>query len=203
MSGLPARWARSLAGRWAGRLHDPLLLPGVLVVAVAAAGFVGYRDWQGHRPAEAAGRSARLCHLPTGPDTPLGRLLPDGDQDSEDRTEAVLGDGPRTCVIRIDGRTVLTLTSVGHRGQLALASEAAERPDARTFDAGGLGASWPGGAAAAAGCLTGKDPRYDYVELEIVAGEAARASGGPGGVQADLEQLARAALVETRKEQCS
>ncbi|MGW3227535.1 hypothetical protein [Kitasatospora sp. NPDC001095] len=193
-----------LPGRWAGRLHDPLLLPAVLVVAVAAAGFVGYRDWQGHRPAESAGRSAQLCHLPTGPDTPLGRLLPDGDQDSEERTKSVVGDDPRTCVIRIDGRTVLTLTSVGRRGELALGTEAAKRPDARTFEVAGLGASWPGGAAAAAGCLTGKHDRYDYFELEIVAGEAVRNPGGSAdGVRADLEQLARAALVETRKEQCS
>lgn len=201
MSGPPARRARLLADRWSGRLHDPLLLPAVLVVAVAAAGFVGYRDWQSHRASEAPGRSADLCRLPTGPDTPLGRLLPDGDQDSQERTKSVVGDDPRTCVVRIDGRTVLTLTSVGRRGELALASEAAKRPDARTFDVAGLGASWPGGAAVAAGCLTGKYERSDYFELEITAGEAARTPGG--GLQADLEDLARAALTETRKEQCS
>ncbi|WP_316522014.1 hypothetical protein [Kitasatospora brasiliensis] len=200
MSGLATRWGRFLANRWAGRLQDPLVLPGVLVVAVAAAGFVGYRDWQDHRPVEGPGRSAYLCRLPTGPDTPLGRLLPDGDQDSEERTDSVLGHDPRSCVIRIDGRTVLTLTSVGRQGGLAMPSEVAKHPDARPFDTG-LGASWPGGAAVAANCLTGKNKTNDYFELEIVAGEAVRTPGD--GLQAGLEQLARAALDEPRKEQCS
>ncbi|MEU3570993.1 hypothetical protein AB0E96_21615 [Kitasatospora sp. NPDC036755] len=201
MSGHPSGRNRLLAGRWAGRLHDPLLLPAVLVVAVAAAGFVGYRDWQGHRPAEAAGRSAHLCRLPTGADTPLGRLLPDGDQDSEERTASLLGPDPRTCVVRIDGRTVLTLTSVGRQGELALSSEAAKRPDARPFEGGGLSVSWPGGAAVAASCLTGKYAGSDYVELEVVAGEAVRGSGD--AVRSDLELVARIALADTRKEQCS
>ncbi|MGW3039806.1 hypothetical protein ACWC9T_07065 [Kitasatospora sp. NPDC001159] len=198
MRGLAARWARLLANRWAGRLHGPWLLPGVLIVAVSAAGFVGYRDWQGHRPAEAPGRSAHLCRLPTGADTPLGQLLPPGAQDAEERTQADFArDGRRTCSIRVDGRKVLTITADLRDGQLALTSANAKRPDAHPLDVPGLSVAWPGGSAAARTCMTG---RSGYVELEVDAGEAARADGGDG--QAALERLARAALVTMAKELC-
>ncbi|MFF4384131.1 hypothetical protein [Kitasatospora sp. NPDC001547] len=201
MSGPAGGRGRFPAHRWAGRLQDPLLLPGVLVLAAAAAGFVGYRDWQGHRPTDPPGRAARLCDLPTGPGTPLGRLLPDGGQDVEEWTRPVIGRDPRTCAIRVDGRTALTFTSVGRQGGIALTSEGAGRPDAHAFDVAGLGASWPDGAAVAAGCPGRKeyDPN-DYFQLEITTGEAARTAGADG--RADLEQLARAALVETRKDLC-
>ncbi|MBD0674089.1 hypothetical protein [Streptomyces sp. CBMA156] len=202
MSGLAARWARLLAGwwagRWAGRLHDPLLLPAALVVAVAAAGYVGYRDWQGHRPVEAAGRSAQLCRQPTGADTPLGRLLPAGRQDSEERIRSgVRATDQQTCTVRIDGRTVLTVTSVLRTGDIALTSADAKRPDARPFDVPGLSAAWPGGAAAAQYCLTGPS---GYVEVQVTAGEAARTDGADG-LDA-LEQVDRAALAALTKEFC-
>ncbi|MFI2608084.1 hypothetical protein [Kitasatospora sp. NPDC018619] len=204
MKDAAARWGRHQANRWAGRLHDPLVLPAVLVAAVAAAGLVGYRDWQGHRPTDPPGRAARLCHLPTGADTPLGRLLPDGDQDTEEQTKAYAGRDPRTCVIRVDGRTALTFTSVRSQGALALTAAGAGRPDARPFEVAGLGASWPGGAAVAASCLTAAAGPDDHLQLEVTAGEAVRTPAGSGdGVRGDLEELARAALAQTRKDLCS
>ncbi|WP_049652884.1 hypothetical protein [Kitasatospora sp. MY 5-36] len=202
-AGPAARWARLLAGRWAGRLHDPLLLPAVLVVAVAAmavaaAGFVGYRDWQGHRPSEPPGRSAHLCRLPTGADTPLGRLLPPGDQDSEERTSSGVRDtDQQSCVVRIDGRAVLTLTAVRREGELALAAAEATRPDARPLDVPGLSAAWPGGATAAQYCVTGPS---GYVEVRVTAGEAARADGADG--RQAIEEVTRAALAAKTKELC-
>ncbi|MFE7638656.1 hypothetical protein ACFU7Z_31890 [Kitasatospora sp. NPDC057518] len=197
-AGPAARWARLLADRWAGRLHDPLLLPAVLVVAVAAAGFVGYRDLQGHRPSEPPGRSAHLCRLPTGADTPLGRLLPPGDQDSEERTSSGVRDTDQQgCAVRIDGRAVLTLTAVRREGELALAAAEATRPDARPLDLPGLSAAWPGGAAAAQYCVTGPS---GYVEVRVTAGEAARADGADG--RQAIEEVTRAALAAKTKELC-
>ncbi|MFE7527248.1 hypothetical protein ACFU7Y_16215 [Kitasatospora sp. NPDC057542] len=204
MKDLAARWIRFLANRWAWRLDSRWWLPRLLVLAVAAAGFVGYRDWQGHRPTDPPGRAAHLCRMPTGPDTPLGRLLPNGEQDVEEQTKSYIGRDPQTCVIRVDGRTAITFTSVGHKGELALTSEAAKRPDARSFDIAGLGSSWPGGTAVAASCLGGRYRSNDYIQLEVATGEAARTPDDSGdGVRAELEQLTRAALVEARKDLCS
>ncbi|MFD5437533.1 hypothetical protein ACFWJ4_35955 [Kitasatospora sp. NPDC127067] len=201
MKDLAARWGRFLTNRWGWRLDSRWWLPRVLVLAVAGAGAVGYLDWRGHRPADPPGRAAHLCRMPTGAGTPLARLLPDGGQDVEERTKALIGQDPQTCVIRVDGRSAITFTSVRRQGELALTAEGAKHPQARGFDIAGLGTSWPGGAAVAASCLGGKYTSNDYVQLEVTAGEAARASGDGG--RADLEELTRAALVEARKDRCS
>ncbi|MCG6494823.1 hypothetical protein [Kitasatospora sp. A2-31] len=173
-----------------------LLRSAGLGLAVATAGVVGYLDWDHHRPAEQPGRAARLCGLPTGADTPLGRLLPPGAQDVEAREADGYGGpgaGARRCSIRVDGRTALTLSAVRREGSAALSDEAARWPDAHTFGAGVLSASWADGAAVADYC---PGAPVAHVLLEVTAGEAARTS------RPDLEQVAGEALAGQRKEVC-
>ncbi|MFJ9693737.1 hypothetical protein [Kitasatospora sp. NPDC101183] len=169
----------------------PWALPVVLAVLAASAGYVGWRDWQGHRPEDAPGRSAFLCRQPTGAGTALGRLLPEGGaQDTEDWTA---GTATGSCVVRVDGRTVVAVDAVRREGQLTLASEGAKRPDAHPFGAGGLSASWPGGAAVALNCV---EQPTGYLEVEAHTGEAAR------GAAADLEEFTRGLLPSMAKELC-
>ncbi|MEU1288757.1 hypothetical protein [Kitasatospora sp. NPDC005856] len=176
-------------GRWA--------LPAAVVVAVAAAGTVGYLDWRGHRPVETAGRESSLCTLPTGDDTPLGRLLPSGGQDVEERSRGLTAD-PVSCTVRVDGRTAVTVSAVFHDGGPALSPEAAKHPDARSFDAGSVAASWPGGATVSDYCEGGP---VGHVQLVVTAGEAARADSADRQ-RADLEGIARDRLKKSRKDVC-
>ncbi|MFJ2779325.1 hypothetical protein [Kitasatospora sp. NPDC087315] len=179
-----------------GRLPVGRALPVALGLAVAAAGAVGYLDWRAHQPAEEPGRAARLCGLSTGDGTPLGRLLPPGAQDVEEReANGYGGPGPRSCVIRVDGRTALTVTAARHEGSAALSPTAAGQPDAHGFGAGSLSASWARGAAVADYC-PGKDQPVGHVRLEVTAGAAARVG------RAELESVARDALAQQRKDVC-
>ncbi|MFJ3216955.1 hypothetical protein ACIPLC_13675 [Kitasatospora sp. NPDC086801] len=180
---------RAIGGRW--------VLPVTIAVAVAATGAVGYLDWRGHRPVEPPGRAAYLCGLRTGDDTPLGRLLPPGGQDVEEKEEGRSGDDPVSCSIRVDGRTALTVSSALQTGAVALSPEAAKHPDARRFDAGGAAASWPGGATASDYCQGGP---AGHAQLVVIAGEAARP--GTADRQADLEQIARDGLKRSKKDVC-
>ncbi|MFF0414570.1 hypothetical protein ACFYUY_29510 [Kitasatospora sp. NPDC004745] len=177
-------------GRW--------VLPAALAAAVVAAGAVGYLDWRGHRPADAPGRAARLCGLPTGAGTPLGRLLPAGGQDVEEERTGRTGVDPRSCTIRVDGRTALTLTAVRRDGEAVLPPEAAGHPDAHAFDAGSVAASWSGGAAVSDYCTGG---HVAHVQLAVTADGAAPA-GGDGPRRTDLEQIARDGLPTSKKDVC-
>ncbi|MEV7185850.1 hypothetical protein [Kitasatospora sp. NPDC093102] len=176
-------------GRW--------VLPAAAAVAVAAAGTVGYLDWRGHRPVDTAGREAYLCTLPTGDDTPLGRLLPPGGQDVEERSTGRTSD-PVSCAVRVDGRAAITTSAVFQDGGPTLSPAAAEHPDARRFDAGSVAASWPGGATVSDYCLGGP---VGHVQLVVTAGEAVRA-GSADQQQADLERIARDRLKKSMKDVC-
>ncbi|MFJ9775626.1 hypothetical protein ACIRVF_31010 [Kitasatospora sp. NPDC101157] len=180
---------RMLEGRWP--------LPAALAVLVAAAGAVGYLDWRGHRPAEEPGRTAHLCGVPTGSGSPLGRLLPPGGQDVEERQDGRSGD-PVSCTIRVDGRTALTVLATHHDGQPALPPEAAQHPDAHGFAQPGPSASWAGSAVIARTCPPTKSD-YGYVVLEVTAGAAARTGDSS---RSDLEQIATAVVQQKTKDAC-
>ncbi|WP_406200939.1 hypothetical protein OH807_20605 [Kitasatospora sp. NBC_01560] len=173
-----------------------LLLTAGLALAVTATGVVGYLDRQAHRPAEEPGRAATLCGLPTRDGTPLGRLLPPGAQDVEDREAngyGGSGSGARRCTVRVDGRTALTVSAVRRDGPVALSDDAATHPGAHSFGAGSLSASWADGAGVAEYC---PGAPVGHLVLEVTAGEAARTG------QPDLEQIARDALAGELKETC-
>ncbi|MFE4518607.1 hypothetical protein ACFRMQ_31005 [Kitasatospora sp. NPDC056783] len=172
-------------------------LSAAVAVAVVAAGAVGYLDWRGHRPIGSAGREPYLCTLPTGGDTPLGRLLPPGGQDVEERSRSRPSD-PVSCAVRVDGRTAITVSATFHDGGPALSPEAAKHPDARSFSAGKVAASWPGGATVSDYCYGGP---AGHVQLVVAAGEAAR--GGPADrQQTDLEKIAQDRLQKSMKDVC-
>ncbi|MFF2143578.1 hypothetical protein [Kitasatospora sp. NPDC058190] len=178
---------RVIDGRW--------VLPAVLAAAVAGAGTVGYLDWKGHRPVEEPGHEAYLCGLPTGDDTPLGRLLPSAGQDVEEKRDDGFGQ-PVSCTVRVDGRTAVTFSAAFLEGRVALSPEAAKHPDSRSFTAGTTAASWPGGATVSDYCKGGP---VGHVQLVVTPGEAARTSTDQ---QADLERIARERLLRSMKEAC-
>ncbi|MFJ3787995.1 hypothetical protein [Kitasatospora sp. NPDC090091] len=168
------------------------LLLGALGLAAVGTGVLGYVDWHDHRPAEPTGRAAQLCDLPTGTGTPLGRLLPDGAQDTEERAFRWVraDDRPKGCSIRVDGRLALTVTATPKEGTIdALPDGGAPASALHTFGTGSRSASWPTGAAAAEYC-PGTDPRFRHVVLEVAPGEAAR-TGQPDADRADYESVAR------------
>ncbi|MFH8379878.1 hypothetical protein ACH4E7_02885 [Kitasatospora sp. NPDC018058] len=178
---------RVIDGRW--------VLPTVLAATVAGAGTVGYLDWQGHRPVEEPGHAAFLCGLPTGDGTPLGRLLPSGGQDVEEKRDGGFRT-PVSCTVRVDGRVAVTVSAAFQDGRPVLSPEAAEHPDARSFDAGTAAASWPGGATVSDYCKGGP---VGHVQLIVTPGEAVRTGTDQ---QADLERIARERLPLSMKEAC-
>ncbi|MFD0348583.1 hypothetical protein ACFQ0M_26080 [Kitasatospora aburaviensis] len=145
------------------------LLLAALGLAVVGTGVLGYVDRHEHRPAEPAGRAAALCDLPTGAGTPLGRLLPDGAQDTEERAfRWVRADGrPKGCSIRVDGRSALTVTATPKEGTIdALPDGGVPASALHTFGTGSRSASWPTGAAAAEYCPGAALP-VRHVVLEV------------------------------------
>ncbi|WP_405360730.1 hypothetical protein OG535_20615 [Kitasatospora sp. NBC_00085] len=196
-----------MTGRPPGAAADPRLrrrlLLGALGVAVVGAGAVGYLDWSRHRPAEPAGRAATLCDLPTGAGTPLGRLLPDGGQETEERAfRWVLSTEPKGCSVRVDGRVALTVRAAVHDGTVEQLPVGSARPDeVKSFDAGSRSASWPSGAAVADYC-PGKQLPIRHVVVEVAPGEAAR-TGQPDSDRADFEAVARDLLGAYQKAVCA
>ncbi|MBP0455798.1 hypothetical protein J5Y04_40695 [Kitasatospora sp. RG8] len=190
-------------GTAAGPPTGRRLVLGALGVAVAGAGAVGWLDWDRHRPAEPPGRAATLCDLPTGAGTPLGRLLPDGGQETEERLSRwVLSTDPKGCSVRVDGRTALTVRATVHDGSVEPLPVGDARPDeVRSFGAGSRSASWPAGAAVAEYC-PGKQQPIRHVVVEVAPGEAAR-TGRPDGDRADFESIASGLLGAYRKAVCA
>ncbi|MBB4922411.1 hypothetical protein [Kitasatospora kifunensis] len=180
------------------RRREAGLLLGGLVVAIAASGVGGYLDWHAHQADERSGRAATLCGLPTGHDTPLGRLLPAGGQQLEDYGAVRAPDSvSRSCTIRVDGRTALVISAGQHDGEPTLPTSAAQQSGTQSFGVGTLSAAWARGAAVADYCLVSNG----HVELEVTAGEAAR-TAQPDGGRADFEAIAAAVLPEQKNGVC-
>jgi hypothetical protein len=168
------------------------LLVGGLVVAFTTTGVVGYLDWRDHEPDEDQSRATSLCGVPTGPGTPLGRLLPPGRQDVQERGHSLVDDELlESCTIRVDGRTALTVTTGRQEGRAALPPELAQQSGAESFGAGRASAAWARGAAVVEYCP--RTSLYYHVLLQVVPGEAARI-GRPEADRADFEDIAKAAL---------
>ncbi|MEY9943257.1 hypothetical protein [Kitasatospora sp. GAS1066B] len=174
------------------------MLLGGLAMVVVASGVGGYLDWRAHQADERSGRAATLCGLPTGRDTPLGRLLPAGDQEQEEYGVVRDADATsRSCTVRVDGRPVLVISAGHHDGEPALPASAAKQDGTQSFDVGRVSAAWSRGAAVADYCLVSNG----HVELEVTAGEAAR-TAEPDGGRADFEAIAAAVLPEQKNGVC-
>ncbi|MEU4584660.1 hypothetical protein AB0F92_21600 [Kitasatospora aureofaciens] len=174
------------------RRYEVALLAGGLAAVFTAAGVVGYLDWQAHEPDEDRSRATTLCGLPTGPDTPLGRLMAPGWQDVQERVHGSGDEGAsESCMIRVDGRTALTVTTDRHVGRAVLPPELAQESGAVSFGAGSSSAAWARGAVVTEYCP--RPNSFHHVLLRVVPGEAARV-GRPEADRADFEDLARSAL---------
>ncbi|CAM5711577.1 hypothetical protein BOQ63_014820 [Streptomyces viridifaciens] len=174
------------------RRYETALLAGGLVVAFTATGVVGYLDWRAHEPDGDRSRATTLCGLPTGPDTPLGRLLPPGRQDVQERVHGSGDEGAsESCTIRVDGRTALTVTADRHVGRAVLPPAPAQQSGVESFGAGSSSVAWARGAAVVEYCP--RPNSFHHVLLRVVPGEAARVSQ-PQADRADFEDLAKSAL---------
>ncbi|MFI9159346.1 hypothetical protein ACIGXI_32885 [Kitasatospora aureofaciens] len=162
------------------------------MAALTGTGVLGYLDWRAHEPGEDASRASSLCGLPTGPDTPLGRLLLPGRQDVQERAHGSGDEGAsESCTIRVDGRTALTVTADRHVGRAVLPPEPAQQSGAESFGAGSSSVAWARGAAVVEYCP--RPNAFYHVLLRVVPGEAAQV-GRPEADRADFEDLAKSAL---------
>lgn len=140
-----------------GRRRRRWLVPAGAGLAVAVTVALGTADWLTSTEPEQPGRAKQLCGLPTDPGAPLGRLLPRGTQDVEDRANSFQhGKGPKkqlTCAIRIDGRTALTVRLSGWEQLPEMPAGAAKQPGAHSIGMGADSLAWAGGAVVTNYCI--------------------------------------------------